>query len=234
MKLIRIDVDTQNGFCHPDGHLYVPAEAHVLANIRALINDAVHNCTPIVGSVDSHAFDAWEFQANGGPFPAHCIKGTPDWLKLEGTLPDRFRFIPMSTGNLVVGENRAGAGNRTYRPATFSEEAQSGVGLYFEKEVYSAFANPNAEALIGQLVADLGGPGNVIFQVFGYCTGGFCVDAFALGLNERGYTVEVVIDATAAIDTPDNNLDGLAHSRTTLQDAGVSIVTTQDVLAGSR
>jgi nicotinamidase/pyrazinamidase len=230
MKVIRIDVDTQRGFCSEDGNLYVPADPAVLANIRGLVSDAAERGIPLVGSVDSHAYDAWEFQDNGGPFPAHCVKGTADWLKVSGTLPARFRFVPMSTGHLAIGEDKAGAGNRAYGAETFSAEARDGVGLYFEKEVYSAFANPNAEAFIDRLVNDLGGPESVVFQVFGYCTGGFCVDAFATGLLERGYRVQVVLDATAAIDTPDNGMDGVQHSAAALAAAGVEIVTTQQAL----
>jgi nicotinamidase/pyrazinamidase len=233
MNTIRIDVDTQNGFCSADGHLYVPADEQVQTNIRALVADSVQQRIPIVGSVDSHAYDAWEFQDNGGPFPAHCVKGTRDWLKIDGTLPDRFRFIPMSEGHLVVGEATAGAGNRSYDAEMFSMEARSGVGLYFEKEVYSAFANPNAVDLIARLVDDLGGADNVMFQVFGYCTGGFCVDAFALGLAKHGYRVAVVLDATAAIDTPDNGMAGAAHSRETLSAAGVQILTTREAMAAA-
>jgi nicotinamidase/pyrazinamidase len=230
MQIIRIDVDTQNGFCIKDGHLYVPAKDGVIDNIRALIGDAVQNCIPLLGSVDSHSYDAWEFIENGGPFPAHCVKGTPDWLKLDGTLPPRFRFLPMSEGAMCIGEAVAGEGNRVFDQDRFCQEARTGIGLYFEKEVYSAFANPNATPLIEGLVKDLGGVESVVFQVFGYCTGGFCVDAFDLGLRDRGYAVQVVLDATAAIDTPDNQMAGLAHSRTTLEAAGVQIVTTAHTL----
>lgn len=230
MTIIRIDVDTQTGFCLPAGKLYVPAAESVLANIRALVADAAEQGHPLVGSVDSHAYDAWEFVENGGPFPAHCVKGSPDWLKIPGTLPERFRFVPMSRGALVIGEDEMGAGNRDYDPARFSAEARAGVGLYFEKEVYSAFANPNAEAMIRELVRDLGGLEEVVFQVFGYCTGGFCVDAFAKGLAERGYRVQVVLDATAAIDAPVNGLDGLAFSSRSLSEAGVQVVTTLEAL----
>jgi len=158
------------------------------------------------------------------------VKGSAAWLKIPGPLPPRYRFVPMSEGNLVIGEDDAGAGNRSYGPERFCAEARAGVGLYFEKEVYSAFANPNAEAMLAALVDELGGPSEVVFQVFGYCTGGFCVDAFAKGLFERGYRVQVILDATAAIDTPDNGMDGLAFSRRSLSEAGVQVVSTAEAL----
>ena len=230
MQKIRIDVDTQRGFCCEDGNLYVPSEPSVLSNIHRLVADASERSIPLIGSVDSHSYDAWEFQENGGPFPAHCVKGTSDWLKVQGTLPARHRFIPMSEGHLMIGESVAGTGNRAYDATTFSAEARAGVGLYFEKEVYSAFANPNAGEFIGRLVEELGGPDQVLFQVFGFCTGGFCVDAFTLGLLERGYRVQVVLDATAAIDTPENGMAGARHSEDTLREAGAEIITTSEAL----
>ena len=233
MSIIRVDVDTQVGFSDPDGKLFVPTAPSVTRHIKALVSDATTRRIPLIGSVDSHAYDAWEFIENGGPFPAHCLKGTADWLKPEGTLPERFRFVPMSEGSLVIGENQAGSGNRTYDAERFVSEAIDGVGLYFEKEVYSAFANPNAEPLIEGLVAQLNGPDEVEFQVFGYCTGGFCVDEFCLGLRKRGYRVSLILDATAAIDTPDNNQDGLQYSADTLAKAGVTIIDTATALASA-
>lgn len=233
MPTIRIDVDTQEGFCSPNGNLYVPAPPSVLTNVRDLIKDAVARGIPLVGSVDSHAYDAWEFTANGGPFPAHCVKGTADWLKVTGTLPEHFRFVPMSEGHLLVGEDAPAAGNRPYDAANFSSEARAGVGLYFEKEVYSAFANPNAEGFIEQLVSDLGGREDVVFQVFGYCTGGFCVDGFVTGLLERDYRVHVVLDATAPLDTPDNGMNGIQHSEDLLSKAGAVVITTAEALGAN-
>ena len=230
MRTIRIDVDTQVGFADPAGHLFVPTDDTVLSNIRALIAHSSNVNIPVLGSVDSHAHDAWEFIDNGGPFPAHCVKGTSDWLKVDGTLPARFRFVPMSTGGVVVGENSPGSGNRSYGPTECVAEATNGVGIYFEKEVYSAFANPNAEPMIEALVDALGGPDAVEFQVFGYCTGGFCVDAFCTGLIARGYAVSLILDATAAIDTPDNGGDGRAHSATILAASGVRIIDTATAL----
>lgn len=242
MKTIRVDVDTQIGFCDPKGNLYVPSAPETLENIRALVTDAQKRDIPLIGSVDSHSYDAWEFLENGGPFPAHCVKGTADWLKIEGTLPKRFRFIPLSGGsNTIVGEAKQGDGNRHYGPKEFAREAISGVGLYFEKEVYSAFANPIAGDFIAELVNTLGGAlatdkhtgrkatEEVAFQVFGCCTGGFCVDGFVKGLLDRGYKVQVVLDATTAINGV-NGPNGIEYSRKTLTEAGAEIITTAQAI----
>lgn len=230
MKLIRIPVDIQRGFASPNGHLYVPQKGNELDNAVALSTDAQAKDIPIVGCVDSHAYDAWEFVDNGGPFPAHCVKGTEDWLLMDGVAPKRFRFIPMSQPNQgLVGENKSGGGNRVYGSADFASEALSGVGLFFEKEVYSAFANPNAEIYLDWLVEVMGGKENVTFQVYGYCTGGFCVDGFVLGLLQRGYKVQVVADACVAIDGAFGP-DGNEYSRKTLTEAGATFITTAQAL----
>lgn len=223
-RRILVDVDTQHDFVDPTGALYVPAEPHVRKAIAAALSDAQAAGDPIIGSVDSHAYDSWEFAANGGPFPPHSVKGTPGWLRVCHDLPARTRFVPMQTiangvSNLV-GERRQGTGPRVLDAAALAAEAREGVGLYFEKEVYSLFSNPTAEPVIARLVESLGGVEAVVFEVIGYCTGGYCVDAAALGLRERGYRVRVLDAATAAI----GGAEGQARSREQLERAGVQWV----------
>jgi nicotinamidase/pyrazinamidase len=221
---ILVDVDTQHDFVDPAGALYVPAAPGVREAIAAALARARAAGEPILGSVDSHAYDAWEFVANGGPFPPHCVKGTPGWLRVFHEQPARTRFIPMQTVtegvHNLVGEREQGAGPRILDAEALAAEARGGVGLYFEKEVYSLFSNPAAEPVIARLVDELGGPQAVCFEVIGYCTGGYCVDAAALGLRERGYRVRVLDAATAAI----GGAEGQARSRERLEAAGVEWV----------
>lgn len=227
-RRILVDVDTQHDFVDPSGALYVPAEPGVREAIAAALREAEQAGDPIVGSVDSHAHDAWEFARNGGPFPPHCIKGTPGWLRVWHEHPAKTRFVPMQplssavdgeVANLV-GELEQGEGPRLLDARALAAEALGGVGLYFEKEVYSLFSNPAAEPVLAALVEALGGPGAVCFDVVGYCTGGYCVDAAALGLLERGYRVRVLAAATAAI----GGAAGQAGSRERLEAAGVTWV----------
>src|SRR5262249_50599579 len=148
----------------------------------------------IVGSVDSHAWDAWEFASNenrgpGGDkpnFPDHCVKGTPGWLKVAGTLPPRFRFVPN-----VAGAPLGGLVGEWLRGDTHA--------VYFEKEVYSLFANPLAERFLRSYVTMRSAQPEL--YVFGVATD-YCVKAAALGLAERGYKTAVLTDAIAGI-TPE-------------------------------
>ncbi len=223
-RRILIDVDTQHDFVDPAGALYVQGEAAVPEAIAMLLKEAEVSGTPILGSVDSHAYDAWEFEANGGPFPPHCIKGTPGWLRVHPQLPARTRFVPMQVVSPgvrnLVGESVQGEGPRELDAAALAAEALGGVGLYFEKEVYSLFDNPAAAPIVAALVEAMGGSDAVVFDVLGYCTGGYCVDAAARGLAERGYAVRVLSDATAAIGGP----QGAEASRKALTEAGVQWV----------
>lgn len=210
-----MDVDVQNDFCEPSGSLHVPGSPN--DRFRSLVRWAVASGTRIFGSVDSHAWDAWEFASSPavGPdgekpnFPDHCVKGTPGWLKVAGTLPPRFRFLPNVpdapigdvVGELLRGDTQA---------------------VYFEKEVYSLFANPLAERFLRAYVTMLPSPPE--FFVFGVATD-YCVKAAALGLVERGYRTALLTDAVAGI-TP----EGTKAALDAMTAAGVRLTTTAELL----
>ncbi|MBC8072173.1 MAG: cysteine hydrolase family protein [Deltaproteobacteria bacterium] len=203
MRTIIVDVDTQRDFMLEEGALFVDADAAVRLAIARVLQHAQREGTPIIGSVDSHAYDAWEFRDNGGPFARHCVKGTPGWLRVFHDVPRKTRFVAMQPVDAavhnLVGEAHQGEGVRTQGATELAAEAVAGVGVYFEKEVYSLFSNPAAAPVVAALVEALGGVAQVRFDVLGYCTGGYCVDAAAHGLRERGYEVRVLGFATAAI-----------------------------------
>lgn len=202
MKQVFVDVDVQRDFCEEAGALFVKGSPN--DHFRRLTALAVERRVPILGSVDSHAWDAWEFasSANMGPngedprFPDHCVKGTEGWLKVRGTLPPRFRFVPNvqeAPIDHVVRE--------------LSEGATQAV--YFEKEVFSLFANPLAERFVRALVEALGEAPELV--VYGVATD-YCVRAAALGLAQRGYATALLVDAIAGI-TPEGTRAALEELR---------------------
>jgi nicotinamidase/pyrazinamidase len=214
LERLFVDVDVQHDFCHPEGALFVRGSPNEV--FRRLTRHAVHHGVPILGSVDSHAWDAWEFGSSGrkGPdgaqpgFPDHCVKGARGWLKLEGTLPPRFRFLPDAEAPI----------------ASIVREIVSGEtqGVYFEKEVYSLFANCLAERFLAELCAAAPAPPELV--VYGVATD-YCVRAAALGLAERGYRTTVVTDGVAGI-TP----AGTAAAITAMEQAGVRFTTAAEIL----
>jgi nicotinamidase/pyrazinamidase len=212
---VFVDVDVQNDFCEPGGALYVQGSPG--DTFRALTRFAASRGIPILGSVDSHAWDAWEFASSEtrGPsgekpnFPDHCVKGTPGWLKVEGTLPPRFRFVP-NVAEAPVGS----IVDEVVRGATH--------GVYFEKEVYSLFANPLAERFVAELLHRAGGSPELF--VYGVATD-YCVKAAALGLAQRGYRTTLLEDAIAGI-TPEGTRAALDELRA----AGVRFSTAAELL----
>ncbi len=215
IERVFIDVDVQNDFCEPTGALYVKGSPNDL--YRALTRFAVENHVPILGSVDSHAWDAWEFASSEprGPagekpnFPDHCVKGTPGWLKVAGTLPPRFRFLPNAAGAPIA-------------PVVAEVLAGQTQGVYFEKEVYSLFVNPLAEPFVAQLVAAAGCVPELV--VYGVATD-YCVRAAALGLAQRGYRTTLLTDAVAGI-TPEGTRAALEE----MTAAGVRLTTAGEIL----
>ncbi|MFO0758259.1 MAG: isochorismatase family protein [Byssovorax sp.] len=217
-RKVFIDVDIQRDFCEPTGALFVKGSPN--ETYRALTAHAVAHQIPILGSVDSHAWDAWEFASSTtrGPdgakpnFPDHCVKGTEGWLKVPGTLPPRFRFlanVPDAPFDSIVGE-------------LVRQETQ---GVYFEKEVYSLFANPLAERFLAAFAAAYGA---IELYVYGVATD-YCVKAAALGLAQRGYATTLLTDAVAGI-TPAGTQAALDE----MAKAGVKLATAEGLLGGAQ
>jgi nicotinamidase/pyrazinamidase len=220
VRSVFVDVDTQVDFCSPHGALFVPGADRLHGTFVELFALATEHEAAILSSVDSHAFDAWEFEGSptAGPrgerpnFPPHCVKGTPGWLKLTGTLASRVRFV----ANVALRHDELRAAVHVNRPQQ----------IVLEKEVYSFFANPNAELALDELTK---GGGPTRFFVFGVALD-YCVRAAALGLEDwfgrrnRDGEVWLIEDATAAV-TPEGGKRALDE----LVDHDILVRTAADV-----
>jgi nicotinamidase/pyrazinamidase len=69
-------VDIQNDFL-PGGALAVPQGDRVIAPLNQYIGLFHDRGLPILATRDWHPEDHCSFQAQGGPWPPHCIAGTP-------------------------------------------------------------------------------------------------------------------------------------------------------------
>lgn len=69
-------VDVQNDFC-PGGALAVAGGDEVVPVLNAWIEAAVQAGATIVASRDWHPADHASFGERGGPWPVHCVAGTP-------------------------------------------------------------------------------------------------------------------------------------------------------------
>ncbi len=206
---VRVDVDTQHGFCEPRGGLYVKGAERVIADVARLNRDALARGIPLIGSMDAHHYRSAEFRENGGPWPAHCVRGTWDQLKVPATLPERFRIVPWEARVDV---------------AALADEWRA--ALYFEKDAYSPFTNPNFVAALDLLWGRGPGGGPPRFEVYGVATD-FCVRATALDLRRRGAPVAVLLDATAPVSEESGE-----QAVREMREAGIEIVSVAAALAG--
>src|SRR6185437_10018052 len=71
-----IVVDIQNDFC-PGGSLVVPDGDAVVPVLNEYLSRAADAGIPIFASRDWHPEHTRHFAAEGGPWPPHCIQGTP-------------------------------------------------------------------------------------------------------------------------------------------------------------
>lgn len=71
-----IIVDVQNDFC-PGGALAVPAGDEVIAPLNRWAERFTTEGWPVFATRDWHPADHVSFRARGGPWPAHCVQGTP-------------------------------------------------------------------------------------------------------------------------------------------------------------
>ena len=69
-----IVVDVQRDFC-PGGSLAVPDGDQVVP----VINELAPKFRTVVATYDTHPPDHSSFNEQGGPWPPHCVEGSPGW-----------------------------------------------------------------------------------------------------------------------------------------------------------
>jgi nicotinamidase/pyrazinamidase len=69
-------VDVQNDFC-PGGALPVPDGDRIVPALNRMIRRFVGKGRPVYATRDWHPPDTSHFKAFGGPWPVHCVAGTP-------------------------------------------------------------------------------------------------------------------------------------------------------------
>lgn len=132
-------------------------------------------------------------------WPPHCVIGTPGQQRIPATEWPEPLVVPSASGAFVP-------------PQHWPQQ------VILEKPAYDPAANPNLDAVLRAL-----GPRHAV--VFGVATE-FCVRASALALRERGFPVDLVVDAIQAITA-----EGGRKATEEMAAAGVRLVTTDDVLA---
>jgi nicotinamidase/pyrazinamidase len=172
------DVDTQVDFVQANGKLPVPdAEAAVPAMAR-LVRWAAETGVTHLATADDHELTDPEISDEPDyetTFPPHCLRGTPGVAKIPETA--QRDPLPLSL--------------TPYPPGLVPALVRGRRELLVLKKTYSAFSNPNLEALLAAL-----DPDEVL--VFGVATD-VCNHAAIMGLLARGRKVAFVEDASRGL-----------------------------------
>ncbi|MFW6013260.1 MAG: cysteine hydrolase family protein, partial [Candidatus Bipolaricaulota bacterium] len=178
------DIDTQKDFMKKDGALYVPGAEEIIPTLQKITRYAKDKDFPILGSVDAHQVKDQEFKQNGGPFPAHCIKGTEGQRKIAELQLENPIFIPNVEYQEIMAVDKK-----------VEEHLSSKGEVFFEKQSFDVFNNPHLDRVLARL--------NVKQAVLYGVTTDFCVRAAAFGMADRDIEVYVVEDAIKPVNPKD-------------------------------
>jgi nicotinamidase/pyrazinamidase len=193
------DVDTQHDFLVPGGALHVASALKVLPALAEATALARRKNIRIVASACRHFPGDAELQRNGGPYPDHCMDGTPGQLKVDETAP----LNPFYIENRELSEDE------------FTRALAHRGEIVIEKQDIDIFkGNRNAYRLFDELARRYDD-----IVVYGVCMD-ICVDNAVNGFLRFGAKVTVIADAIAALD----EAEGEACCRS-WREAGVELIT---------
>lgn len=203
MTTIFCEVDIQNDFVN--GSLATNPDKDTLYNMARLTKSASF----LLGSIDSHEYDAWEFNTNEnkGPngedpqFPPHCIVGTYGWIRYFSSLERKIQFINSNQASIKIKKDTD--------------------SIFLMKEVYSIFSNSWIN-YVETWLKDRFGKFNVV--VYGIATD-YCVKEAALGFRGKGYETFLVQDAIASVTK-----DGEKKAFEEMKHSGIKMISTEEAL----
>ena len=204
---IFFDVDTQNDFINSKGALSVPGAERIREKLKNLTAYAREKGIRVMGSVDRHYGDEahkeneGELEKWGGPFPEHCMNGSKGQEKISETAPENALFLE----------------NREYSEEELNLLVKGKREVYFEKQSYNVFDNPN----VGKLVKDVD---EVV--LYGVATD-YCVLAAALGFRKLGKRVIVVSDGVSAVNAKQGDEERAVQK---MKDSGVLFKSTSEIV----
>ncbi len=178
-RTLFYDVDTQRDFMLAGGALYVAGSEKILPALRHLTELAQRRGIRRICSTDRHFPGDRELARNGGPWPDHCMDGTPGQRKVEETAPRR--PYPLPAHKVAV--------------ETLEAALKHPGELVIEKQDVDVMAgNANAHELFARLSAQYDA-----IVIYGVYTD-VCVDYAVNAVLQHGRVPYVVIDAIHEID----------------------------------
>ncbi|MGA7873293.1 MAG: cysteine hydrolase family protein [Candidatus Binatus sp.] len=86
-QTIFYDINTQRDFILPDGKFHIAGAEKIVPVWKAITDLARDQKVQIVCSVDCHVPGDPQLKSWGGPYPDHCMAGTPGQKKIDETEP---------------------------------------------------------------------------------------------------------------------------------------------------
>ncbi len=198
-RTLFYDVDTQRDFMLPGGALYVSGSEKIMPMLKRLTDLARRRTIRRVCSTDRHFPGDRELVRNGGPWPDHCMDGTPGQRKVDETAAANPHPLPA----------------REVGAEELETALRHGGELIIEKhDVDIVAGNANARRLLSRLAR---GYDHIV--VYGVYTD-VCVDHAINALLEQASIPYVVIDAIHEIDP-----GKAAAARERWRKAGVKTIT---------
>lgn len=198
------DVDTQVDFVHADGKLPVPDAESAAPAMAKLVRWAEERGVIHLATADDHELTDPEIADDADfvtTFPPHCLRGTRGAAKIPETV--QRDPLPVSL--------------TPYPPGLVPELVRGRRELLVLKKTYSAFSNPNLDAVLEALAPD-----EVI--LFGVATD-VCNHAAVMGLLARGHAVTFVEDASRGLSE-----ERVAASLEEWRAGGVRFTTSAEVI----
>ena len=203
-------VDVQRDFMQPDGRLYVRDLGDTsdpgAASIVAALGDAVawmrENCTVIIYTGDWHALDDAEIDPHdpdpqAGTYPPHCMGRSDDPDERAGA---ELIGAVLPTDPLVLPLGATGA----EAAETAGEAIRSGRSVFIQKDRFDVFeGNAAAETFLSALEDEV--QGELELVVIGVARD-VCVTQAVDGMQDRGYRVTAVRDATWGLGLEDEDV----------------------------
>ncbi|MFQ5536730.1 MAG: isochorismatase family cysteine hydrolase [Gemmatimonadota bacterium] len=193
-------VDAQVDFMDPEGRLYVrdltddsdPGSVQVIPTLQKAVEWMRAHCDVVVFTGDWHGYDDDEIDPEhpdpqAGTYPPHCMGRSPDPGEREGAqvIPE---IRPRDPLVLSLDTDEAEARQVAARAVAQGRE------VFIQKNRFNVFeGNPATEAFLQGLEEALGRP--LEFVVAGVARD-VCVTGAVDGMEERGYPVVALRDAT--------------------------------------
>ena len=193
-------VDPQIDFIHHDGALAIPDAEEIKGNLKTLVRHAQEKRVRIIYTADAHKPHDPEMEEQGGPFPHHCMAGSPGQALISEVVPDPQPIVIPNSDEIKLEKSHL----------------ESRIVL-FEKQSYDMWDNPHLKPVIKEWK-----PSEVV--VCGVATD-YCVKAAVMGLRKHGFSVALVTDAIKAVD-PEEGKKSLDE----MVSAGARLVSTEEAL----